>query len=239
MNCQEIDALTPVYLSGEMEAALAEEVAAHLQRCPRCEREIREQRELDGRLREGVMGEDEAPLILDSRIRRSIADGGSIRRGKWIAAVSIAAMLTIAIGGYRVMMNRDSAVCADAARDHRIEVVDHAQRRWLRDASAINALAAKQRVSLEVPLSLSNYHLDRGKLCRLSGRVFLHLVYSDGPHEFSLYVRDGTAGSRAVADDTPGEYVVMVESARYVALVVTDESREAAREIAKFASRTL
>ena len=179
--------------------------------------------------------------MLDSRIRRSIADSGRIRRGKWIAVASLAAMLTIAIGGFRFIANRDATTCADAARDHRMEVLGHAPRRWATDPPALAALATKQGIPQSAIASVAppNYHLERGKLCRLGGRVFLHLVYSDGSREFSFYLRDRAPGSRAVAKDADGEYVVMVESSRYMALVVTDESRDAARDIAHFASRSL
>jgi len=245
MNCQQIDALIALYLSGELDGAQTAEFAAHLESCAACERDILQQRELDRQLREGILAQEDAlddvPVMLDSRIRRSIADSGRIRRGKWIAVASLAAMLTIAIGGFRFIANRDAATCADAARDHRMEVVGHAPRKWATDPPALAALATKQGIpqSAIALVAPPNYHLERGKLCRLGGRVFLHLVYSDGSHEFSFYLRDRAPGSRAVANDAEREYVVMVESSRYMALVVTDESRDAARDIARFASRSL
>jgi hypothetical protein len=74
------------------------------------------------------------------------------------------------------------------------------------------------------------------------------LVYSDGAHEFSFYLRDSVPSEtllgtpRAMAGlklDLNAEHVAQVESSRFTALVVTDESRDAARDIAHFASHQL
>jgi hypothetical protein len=142
-------------------------------------------------------------------------------------------------------------MCADAARDHRVEVVEHQRRTWLTDAAAIDALAVRQGLSAPAAEAIApaGYRLERGKLCRLGGRVFLHLVYSNGAREFSLYLRDRAPSeafpgiSRAIAAglnfDLGAEHVAQVPSARFTALVVTDESQNATRDIARFAATHL
>jgi hypothetical protein len=206
--------------------------------------------EIDQRLREAILAEPVDAFSLDARIREQLSRG-PIRRGKWIAAAGIAAILAIAVSGYVLLPNRGSAVmCSDAARDHRIEVVEHGRRNWLTDAASIDALAAKRGLAGAGAEAIAppGYRLERGKLCRLGGRVFLHLVYSDGAHEFSFYLRDSVPSEtslgtpRAMAGlklDLNGEHVAQVESPRFTALVVTDESRDAARDVAHFASNQL
>ncbi len=252
MNCQEIDELAPLYLSGELDSTQAAEFAAHLESCASCAAEVGQQRELDAQLREGVMGEGGTAEKIDAaelsvRIHESVGDARRIQRGKWIAVASVAAILLVTIGGYRLFSSRDAALCVDAADDHRTEVVEHQRRTWLTDPSAIDRLAARrglESVTLAA-LAPAGYHLDRGKLCRLDGRVFLHLVYSDGSHEFSFFLRDRPAEDHAPAIaatlnlDQGAEHVAAVENARFTALVVTDESHEAAREIANFAAKRL
>jgi anti-sigma factor RsiW len=252
MNCQEIDLLAPLYLTDELDSTQAARFAAHLESCASCAAEIRQQRDLDARLREGVMGEGDMTDTIDAaalsaRVRKNIGDARRIQRGKWIAAASIAAMLLVAIGGYRLFSKRDAALCADAADDHRTEVVEHQRRNWLTDPSAIAQLASRQGLQSAAPVALAppGYHLERGKLCRLDGRVFLHLVYSDGAHEFSFFLRDRPAAepTRAMAAslslDQDTQHVASVENARFTALVVTDESHAAAREIANFTAKRL
>ncbi len=196
--------------------------------------------ELDRPLREAIHSEPIDTSALDLEIRRKVAeDARRIRRGKWIAAVGIAALLVLMIGGYRMLANRDAELCSDAALDHRYEVVDHQPRRWQTDPSAIAALAVKQQIAFDASaVAPTGYRLERGKLCRIGGRAFLHLVYSDGSHEFSLFVRERPAqmNTRLALLDSGAEHVAPVQSSRYTALIVTDESQDSARRIARLMS---
>lgn len=217
--------------------------------------EMQRAEEMDARLRAAILAEPIDTAALDAGILRRIAvqvNRRRIQRGKWIAGAGIAAMLAIAAGGYWFLPNRGSAaMCADAARDHRVEVVEHQRRNWLTDAAAIDALAARRGLSASAAEAIApaGYRLERGKLCRLGGRVFLHLVYSNGLHEFSFYLRDSAPSeafpgtSRAIAAglnlDLGAEHVAEVPSVRFTALVVTDESQDAARDIARLTATHL
>jgi hypothetical protein len=204
-----------------------------------------EDNQFDRQLREAIHAEPLDTTALDARIVAQLnrsQNTSHVHRGKWVAAVSIAALLLLAIGGYFLAPNRgNAAMCADAARDHRIEVVEHSQRRWLTDVAAIESLAAKQGFSARSTDTIAppGYHVARAKLCRLGGRVFLHLVYSDGAHEYSFYLRDSAAQDLAAVRDLDAEHVAPVLSRRYTALVVTDESRSAAIEIARLTATRL
>jgi hypothetical protein len=209
---------------------------------------------MDAQLRDAILAEPIDTTPLDAHIRKQIAAEASqhkIQRGKWIAGIGFAALLAIAVGGYWFLPNRGpAAMCADAARDHRVEVVEHQRRNWLTDAGAIDALAARRGLSAAAAETMApvGYRLERGKLCRLGGRVFLHLVYSNGVREFSFYLRDsaptetfpGTARAMGAFNLNLGaEHVAQVPSLRFTALVVTDESQDAARDIARFAAKQL
>jgi hypothetical protein len=209
---------------------------------------------MDAQLRAVILAEPTDTTALDSNIRKQIAveiNRRSIQRGKWIAAAGIAALLAIAVGGHWFLPNRGTAaMCADAARDHRVEVVEHQRRRWLTDAAGIDALAARRGLSAAgaEAMAPAGYRLERGKLCRLGGRVFLHLVYSNGAHEFSFYLRDSAPSEtfpgtvRAISAlnfDQGTQHVAQVPSLRFTALVVTDESQDAARDMARFAAKQL
>lgn len=182
--------------------------------------------DFDQQLRDAILAEPVDTAALDQRIRQRTS---SIARGKWIAAIGIAALLTLAIGGYFLFPNRSVVTCQDAARDHRIEVADGSQRKWLSDASEIKVLAAKQGLPVPAP---QGYRLERGKLCRLGGRVFLHLVYSDGSHEVSLYLRDRGVG--ATRGERMEGNVALAEGPRFTAVAVSDVG---AAELARFAAR--
>jgi hypothetical protein len=216
------------------------------------EREEHSDEVMDAQLRDAILAEPIDATPLGAHIRKQIAaevSRRSVQRGKWIAAAGIAAMLAIALGGHWLLPNRGrAAMCADAARDHRVEVVEHQRRTWLTDAAAIEALASRRGLSAPAAIAPMGYRLERGKLCRLGGRVFLHLVYSNGVREFSLYLRDSAPsetfpGSARAAGgvyfDLGSEHIAQVPSARFTALVVTDESQDAARDIARFTAKQL
>jgi len=120
---------------------------------------------------------------------------------------------------------------ADAAADHRLEVIEHQTRAWLTDPEQI-ALLAKQQAILPAALdriTSGPYRLVRGKLCYLDRHVFLHLVFSDGTREFSLYLRPREVkarsepvgeianGKRLCTADFERDHVAFVESSDVVA----------------------
>lgn len=194
----------------------------------------------DAQLRSAILAEHIDTNALDARILAEL-NKSHIRRGKWIAAVGIAALLAIAIGAYFVLPSRSGAVlCEDAARDHRIEVVEHARRTWITDSSAVDALAEKQGLSIVAArMAPQQYHLERGKLCRLGGRVFVHLVYSDGAHEFSLYLRNRVPGASPMhvpmMQMAANGNASLLEGARFTAIAASAD--QDAAELARFAAR--
>lgn len=231
MNCTDIVALSPQYLSGELDGRQAAEFAVHLKACPSCAQQM----ELDARLHDAILAEDVDAGALDRRIRRSIT-AGSIRMRWWMAAATVAAIVAIAL----LWMPQTARVCADAGRDHRMEVIDHQHRKWLSDRSAIETLAERQGLSSSViSLAPTGFQLERGKVCRLDGRVFVHLVYTDGTREFSVFLRklDGepVLGPARVTRD----HVAFFQTRNLTAMVVGDQSDEGVLRFARYAATAL
>jgi len=151
---------------------------------------------------------------------------------------------------------RTHSVYADAAADHRHEVVDAHWRPWLTDPAAMAALAERSGIETRAILALAppGYRLARAKRCALDGRPFLHLVYSNGAQEFSAYLRprdaqplagmasDASAtasGATVYTGDFGAEHVGCVQTSSVTAMVVTDESAAAASDLARFAGAAL
>ena len=57
MNCGDINELSPLWHSGELEAGRQKEFDAHVSACPECASEMREQWSGDARLREAIAAE--------------------------------------------------------------------------------------------------------------------------------------------------------------------------------------
>lgn len=255
MNCEDIARLAPLHLSGELHAPLATEYREHLSACSRCAEELEQQRHLDTLVRENICSEQMDSTALEQRIREQI---GSPAVSRWKRPVAIgagvAAMFVAGILLYRMALNpHPQRVCLDAARDYRTEVIDREPRRWLSDPDAVADLAQRIRVpaSLIPALTPSGYHLEHGKLCRLEGRVFLHLVYAQGAKTFSVYLRQvnddnashsggkATPGRLVYETESGGERVAYFESGSLQAMLVTDQPSEPATDLERFAARVL
>jgi anti-sigma factor RsiW len=260
MNCSEIAAFAPLYCTGEIDPARAAAFAAHLADCPECARDLRAQKQLDDLLRGSVLSEAASATEVGHRVRERIAAEiggvphvgltvGSGPRWRIAALASVAALLLLAVA-YR-HLSGPRGVYADAAADHRSEVVDAHWRPWLTDPAAISALAERTGVAPSAVLTLAppGYHLARAKRCALDGRPFLHLVYSNGAKEFSAYLRprDGEALPGLVGEklgalyttDFGAEHLGCVQTSGVTAMIVTDESASAASGLAHFAANAL
>ena len=261
MNCSDISELSPLYVSGELDAKRAAEFDAHLKTCSPCFRELETQARLETRLREMLLAEDVDVARVNRRVREMLANESleaGVRRfappgGRWAAAaMGIAAAFLLVVGGYLLIPGRVSAVYADAAEDHQMEVVDHGPRRWLSDPAQIAALAQKQGINVAVPGELpSGFYLKGARICRLDGRFYLHTVYTDGTHEFSLFLRArddeklngairGFANGRLLRECASGnEHLASFATTHLNAVIATEQPSAASLEYAKLTSAAI
>jgi hypothetical protein len=194
----------------------------------------------DARLREAVLAEEVDTDSVNRRIRQKIRGPRRIMAGAGIAAAVLIALL-----GYVVWSNaRVSRLYADAAVDHRREVIDNQPRAWVTDPAAIAGLALRQGLPASTPahIAMAGYRLERGKLCRLAGLVYLHLVYSNDSGEVSVFLGQpaGEPVPKPVRSADRGEeHLASVKTDLLAAVVVTDQSGEAARQFAGLAASML
>ena len=160
MNCAEMAALAPLYLSGELDAARTSAVNAHLQICAACARDVEQQRELDARLRGALLAEDPGTNVLVPGIRRRIAVARAKRRVLTLALTAASVVLAPGVLLYRFRRWPPVRALTDAAQDHRREVVDRQVRKWRRRRE-IEALAQRQGLpSNAIPaLAAAGYRL--------------------------------------------------------------------------------
>jgi anti-sigma factor RsiW len=267
MKCTDIAELAPLYISCELDAERTAQFDAHLKSCPACMQELEHQARLDTRLREIIFSEGVDTSRVDRNVRALIATGADapartsaqprVRQTsrRWVvAAMGIAAMLLLLAVGYRLFVGAHvGRVYADAATDHQREVVEQQPRKWVVDPAQIAALAERQGVPGATPAALApaSYQLKGARVCLLDGRPFLNLVYTNGAKEFSVYLRQrddkslpgavsGTTNGMPLHTSNPGdEHIASFETAHLTAMVVTDESADAALHLASSLSAAL
>jgi len=82
-------------------------------------------------------------------------------------------------------------VYQDAADSYRREVLGHEPAPWVLGETKLAGLAELEGVQADTARALAGagYHMEKGRICRLDGRAFLHVVYTDGAHEYSVFLR--------------------------------------------------
>ncbi|HEY3939647.1 MAG TPA: zf-HC2 domain-containing protein [Bryobacteraceae bacterium] len=255
MNCKDIAALCPLYFCGELDAAQAAAFRTHVGACAACAEKLDRQSRLDAQLREAVLSDDADSAVVERRVRERIdGERRSFSSSRAAMAAGIAATLLVGFLGYRAAIAWSThRVCADAADDHRTEVVERHHRTWLRDPLAIVNLAERNGVPPSAVLALApaGYHLELGKLCRLDGSTFLHLVYAREGHEFSTFLRrrdfqtlvgtrrETAAGKPIYEADARGEHIAYFQTRQFTAMFVSDQSSAASLNFARAAAEVL
>jgi putative zinc finger protein len=263
MNCAEVNSLSSLYLSGELDASRSAAVAKHLATCASCALQLQMHGDLDNLLRQAILSEHISTAALDRRVHERISaevEPHPLRvvPRRALVAVAVAVIFLLVVGlGYALVVSHPAPVYADAAADHHDEIIDQQSRQWLSDPAAIASLAREHGVSSSAVTALApaGYHLGCAKICRLNGHAFLHLVFvanaasksPDKYHEVSLFLCSRAAAlprSASTKEDGRKFYVPIVgpehlacfETKQVTALVVTDQAGGAALNFARSAA---
>jgi anti-sigma factor RsiW len=197
MNCKEIDQNSTFYFSHELDPEQSAEFLAHLEACSSCAARVRQQQELDHLLRSTVLNQELDTRALEFRIRRELTSTPKrpivfSRRWALVAAgLFLAAIVGLLSSNWLRATREASAICADAIVDHRVEVVENAPRKWSSDLARIASVSQKI-VGAEVnpeQLAPSGYHFERARICSLQDKRYVHLVFSNGNQQMSMFVR--------------------------------------------------
>jgi hypothetical protein len=141
--------------------------------------------EIDHRLREAYAREPVDASGVGAAIR--LSTGRQIRR-RLAWRFAIAASVLAALGGYWAMRRTpEPKIFSAAALDHRTEVVQGAPRHWRTSSAEIDTLLIRAGLAGR-KTDITGFQLLRAKMCGLDGRRVLHLVYSDGKAEYSLFL---------------------------------------------------
>lgn len=191
-----------------------------------------EQDELDARLRSALTGPLPDTHHLENSVRRRIGVERSRR-----AVAALAAVIVAVIAGYSTTVRRPPPrLFTDAFRDHHSEVTEHKPRHWRSSDAEIAALTTRfglPSAALDA-FSPVGYRLEHAKTCGLDGHPVLHLVFSNGTAEFSLYIQPRSASPLPARTQTLGtEQLAAIQTARFDSIIVTGGSSEDCLKLAK------
>jgi anti-sigma factor RsiW len=247
MTCSQAEYLSPLYWSGELEAQAIAELESHLKECAECAHEFELQQHTDEVLRDMVLAEPVDDVAVRERVRESLwparTDWHVLAKRTLASAAGIAALAALSFGIWSAVATRSNSVpvvYADAAQDHYDEVVKQYPRGWLTSPAEIKAFVKEHAgdESVIAALAPAGYHIDKVRLCELELSNYVHLVYSDGDHDISFFIRqrDGeklggetalnVKGASIHSEQVTGLYVAGFQSPRYTILVVSGQSQE-------------
>jgi anti-sigma factor RsiW len=122
-------------------------------------------------------------------------------------------------------------------QDHQREIIEKQRRNWLSDEAQVADLASEQGVSAPMLAQLApdGYRLEHGKICRLNGREYLHLVYQNPRGEVSLFLHESEAGGQRregklrYATGLGNEHLTSVQAGTLSVVYVSGDAGEADR----------
>lgn len=248
MKCHEVQFLAPLYLSGELDAERRCMCDLHLPSCPACEEAFEQQRACDARL-VAALGSDLPEMARVHKINRYVrghimaAEPERSRKQRWLVPGAIAASLIAAtVGICTLMVPSTPPAYTAAAKDHWTEVVEHQPRHWRSTPAELQALMTRSGFSLSQAAALAapGYWLEHAKTCGLAGRRALHLVFTNGTQQYSLYLHPDDAPKsdiRLIRHNT--EAIAGFETGRFNALLVTTGTSTQCNELARRAAARL
>ncbi len=195
MRCHEAEALLAPQMSDAVDAASQQELASHLESCAACRALLQQEYELDRLVKAAVEHRVPPPEPLAAAIRlRMDGDRQTLRRPAIVFwrhpafAAAFAALLLASLFTWKLTFgNPMHLLCADAADDHRDEVVLAQPRRW-RTGPEISQVAGRTIATTALPVNAGGLALSKARICELQGARALHLVYGDGPKQISVFV---------------------------------------------------
>jgi anti-sigma factor RsiW len=187
-DCERTREVLGPYADNELEGLPTSQMAAHLEQCARCRREleiIQSQKQL---LASAIKN---SPY--DTNALRASIEAATIRRQSFrlsnvnvlgVPAWSLAISLILLLGLGSVYFYRrfetaqPNSLYLAAANDHRAGSAALDAADWVQSESAIAEKSKILDMKTRLPHSFgSNYMLVRARLCQLNGKSFLHLVY--------------------------------------------------------------
>jgi hypothetical protein len=194
--------------------------------------------QFDARLRQALSADLPDAAAVLSAVR------GKIRRQRAVSLLLMGTAAAIFIAGIAYAAAghaHRSRVYEELARDHHREVVNHEPRHWKTSPTEIAVLAARFGLSESTAESLAplGYSLEHAKTCGMDGKPVLHLVYTNGSGEISIYIRRGTGTNLSGSATANLEQVSAFRTAGFEAAIVMDGTPRECLEFARMAARIL
>ena len=251
MNCQSVQELVPLYLSGELTGESLAAVQLHIHACETCRKTVSADRELDDALRVAMLEDSPDVSGVLHRVHAGMATTGWKRMLRPVSVRAIAFVATLvliaALGLSMFRVHRAQRTWAlDAANDHYSDLVLLRHPDWAYLPQDVAHFMQEQfpQQDLLAVITPKGASFEKVRLCNLGGTQYAHFVFRSGPTETSVFVLPkGKARTQYdaihLADAGHGLEVSGFSSADMTGLVVGNKGQVSTQEIANRLAGTL
>lgn len=204
MNCDSVQELLPLYLSGELTGEELAAVQHHVEACADCTQALGADRQLDDVLRTAMLEHSPDVSAVLQRVHGEMATSGWKRmlHARALRFAALAAMVVLAaalgISSFRVQQAQKTMALA-AANDHYSDLVLLRHPDWAYQPQDVARfmLAEFQRQDLLAAITPQDAVFEKVRLCNVGGTQYAHFVFRTGSTETSVFlIPNGQDSSR-------------------------------------------
>jgi hypothetical protein len=244
MNCESVQDLLPLYLSGELTDEALAAVQLHIHACEACNQALRADRELDDALRTAMLEDRPDVSAVLRRVHAGMATtgwkrmlhAGWVRTGALAATIVVIAVLAVSI--FHAHQAQKTMALA-AANDHYSDLVLLRHPDWAYQPQDVARFMQEQfpQQDLLAVITPKGASFEKVRLCNLGGTQYAHFVFRTGSTETSVFlVPNGRARNQNhaihLADAGHGLEVSAFSSSELTGMVVGNKGQVRTQEIA-------
>lgn len=244
MNCDSVQELLPLYLSGELTGEELTAMQHHLEACEACTLALSADRELDDMVRTAMLEHSPDVSAVLQRVHGEMAASGWKRmlRGRSLRFAALAAIVVLAaaLGVSSFLAHQAKRTMAlAAANDHYSDLVLLRHPDWAYQPQDVAQFMLKEfpRQDLLAAITPRDAVFEKVRLCNLGGTQYAHFVFRTGSTETSVFlVPNGSVSNRHnsihLADAGHGLEASGFSSAYMTGVVVGNKGQVQTEEIA-------
>jgi hypothetical protein len=244
MNCESVQDLLPLYISGELTDEELAAVQHHVEACEACTQSLSADRQLDDVLRTAMLEHSPDVSAVLQRVHGNMATSGwkrilhvrSLRFGALAAMVVLVAVL--GVSSFRARQVQRTMALA-AANDHYSDLVLLRHPDWAYKPADVARFTLEEfsRQDLLAAITPQGAVFEKVRLCNLGGTQYAHFVFRTGPTETSVFlVANGQAVNKHdsihLADAGHGLEASGFSSEHMSGVVVANKGQVQTQEIA-------
>lgn len=244
MNCESVQDLLPLYLSGELTGEGLASVQNHVKACGACAQSLSADRQLDDVLRTAMLEHSPDVSAVLQRVHGEMAASGWKRmlhvRSLRFAALAAMVVLVAVLGvsSFRAHQVQRTIALA-AADDHYSDLVLLRHPDWASQPEDVARFMLEEfpRQDLLAEITPKDAVFEKVRLCNLGGTQYAHFVFRTGPTETSVFlIPNGQARNRQdsihLADAGHGLEASGFSSTYMTGVVVGNKGQVQTQEIA-------